>query len=554
MKSRRSWKTSPLAALILVIMVTIPAVVLPVMAEDSTRPKPVTSLIKDLQRVAAAKSSKEVPDEKASDREVASKTKEASSEVVQAIPAKNKEKVDENKEAAPAIVNVTPQGRVEMHVRSLDLETLLQMLSMQSQRNIVASKAVSGTVTANFYGVTFEEALRAILDSNDCGWFERGNFIYVHTNEELEKLENAKRRMASHLFKLYYAKAKDVQAIITPMLSKDGKISLTPEAEAGIASDPQNAGGSSMAGVDCLLVVDYEENIEAIARVIDDLDVPPKSVLVEATILRAQLNEDNAMGIDFTVVGGVDFEALNSTSAGITNLVTGALPQAELDNTNKVISTDFASEVPDGGLTFGLIKNSVAVFLRALESVTDVSVMANPKVLTLNKQRGEVIVGRRDGYLTTTVTETAAVQNVEFLETGTQLLFRPFIGDDGRVRMELHPEDSAGGLTAANLPFEQTTEVTTNVLVRDGETILIGGLFRESDSANRSQLPILGNIPILGALVRNNRDLTQREEIIILLTVHIVKDDQGHAMVWARTVGASSLQVGFGASSSRAYE
>ena len=143
----------------------------------------------------------------------------------------------------------------------------------------------------------------------------------------------------------------------------------------------------------------------------------------------------------------------------------------------------------------------------------------------LNKQRGEVIVGRRDGYLTTTVTETAAVQTVEFLETGTQLIFRPYISGDDHVRMEIHPEDSTGGLTAANLPYEQTTEVTTNIIVQDGHTILIGGLFREVSSASRSQVPIVGNLPVAGALFRNTRDNTQREEVIILLTVHIVKDD-----------------------------
>src|SRR5690606_22979737 len=97
---------------------------------------------------------------------------------------------------------------------------------------------------------------------------------------------------------------------------------------------------------------------------------------------------------------------------------------------------------------------------------------------------------------TTTVTQTSSIQNVEFLETGTQLRFRPYIGDDGYVRIEVHPEDSTGGLTAANLPFEQTTEVTTNIIVRDGHTILIGGLFREVTSASRSQVPLVGNVPV----------------------------------------------------------
>jgi hypothetical protein len=95
--------------------------------------------------------------------------------------------------------------------------------------------------------------------------------------------------------------------------------------------------------------------------------------------------------------------------------------------------------------------------------------------------------------------------------------------------MELHPKDSIGGLTAANLPFEQTTEVTTNVVVRDGQTILIGGLFRETGSSNHAQIPLLGSIPVAGTLFKSQTDDTSREEVIILLTVHIIKDDAKYA-------------------------
>jgi hypothetical protein len=151
--------------------------------------------------------------------------------------------------------------------------------------------------------------------------------------------------------------------------------------------------------------------------------------------------------------------------------------------------------------------------------------MANPKILTLNKQRGEIIVGRRDGYLTTTVTETAAIQTVEFLETGTKLIFRPYISGDDYVRLEIHPEDSNGGLTAANLPFQETTEATTNVLIRDGHTILIGGLFRERTQSVSSRVPWISNIPILGLLFGIDQDQTTREEVIILLTVTVLKDN-----------------------------
>jgi type IV pilus assembly protein PilQ len=403
------------------------------------------------------------------------------------------------------------------------------MLSLQSRRNIVASSSVKGAVTANLYNVTFEEALTAILDSNDCGWRENGQFIYVYTNAELTEMAMAAKPVTTRIFRLHYARAEDIQVLVQGALSEIGAIAVTPAAERGIAPNTEEAGGNALATGDCLVVTDVPERIAAIATLISDLDVRPQQVLIEATIMRADLNEDNDIGIDFALVGGVDFQNLSSESTAITNISIGDLPADDFQKSTFTTQTDFAGNVPDGGLTFGLIKDSIAVFLRALEQVTDVTVMANPKILTLNKHRGEMIVGRRDGYLTTTVTETAAVQNVEFLETGTRLIFRPYIGADGYIRMEVHPEDSTGGITAANLPFEQTTEVTTNILVKDGHTILIGGLFREVTSATRSQVPLLGNIPVAGTLVRNTSDTTTREEIIILLTVHIVKDDNAYA-------------------------
>src|SRR5688500_16726599 len=176
------------------------------------------------------------------------------------------------------------------------------------------------------------------------------------------------------------------------------------------------------------------------------------------------------------------------------------------------------------GRRVGCISDVASMYVGALEGIAGTTVLASPRVLALNKQRGEVIVGRKDGYLTTTTTDTSTVQTVEFLDTGTRLVFRPFVGDDGYIRMEIHPEDSSGGL-ANNLPFKITTEVTSNIMVKDGRTIVIGGLFREASTRSRSQIPGLGNLPIAGALFRQQRDNTAREEIIILLTPHIVKDD-----------------------------
>lgn len=440
----------------------------------------------------------------------------------------------EARETAPPSVSVGPGSKITLHLVDVPLPDALRMLSEPTRRNIVLAAGANGQVSCSLYGVTFEQALDAMLISNGLGYRSEGDFIYVHPAEEIQKIAKSRRVLTARIFRLTYLNALTAKDLITPLLSPEvGKVSLTPPAAKGLGSSGSSTAGGGVpdtqgdasAGVDAILVTDYIDKLDQIGRVIADLDVRPKQVLVEATILRATLNEDNALGIDFTTVGGIDFQALSSVSPAAQTIATGTTPGAALQDTTFTARTDFNDAVPNGGFTFGIIKDQVGFFIRALESITDTDILANPKILALNKQIGQVVVGRRDGYLTTTITETTAIQQVEFLETGTVLSFRPFIGEDGTVRMEIHPKDSTGGLTSANLPFEQTTEVTTNVLVQDGHTILIGGLFREVSTATRGQVPGLGNIPIAGALFRTTRDSTVREEVIILLTVHIVKGD-----------------------------
>jgi len=445
-----------------------------------------------------------------------------------AVPAEEEDGLADNKRGADSI-HVSRSGTVEMHVADLPLASVLEILSVQGQRNIIATPAVTGTVTAHLYNVTFGEALDAVLVANQAGYREVGNFIYVYTNEELAQIIAAEIPPVTRVLPLYYVSAADALAVVTPMLSDIGTVVAAPEPDSGLSSDAEQGGGASTAHQDYLVVRDRPDVLEQVAATLRELDVRPTQVLVEATILGVTLNDANALGVDFTVVGGVDLELLGSTSTAVTNLTMGQLPTDRFERFNSNVTTDFTGSVPsDGGITFGVIKDHVGVFVRALETIGDTTVLANPKVLALNKQKAQVIVGRRDGYLTTTVTETQAIQTVEFLETGTQLIFRPFIGNDGFVRMELHPEDSVG--TVQNgLPSESTTEVTTNVMVQDGQTVLIGGLFREVGTETRSQIPLLGDVPILGTAFQGRSDRTERQEVVILLTVHIVKDQDAYA-------------------------
>jgi type IV pilus assembly protein PilQ len=466
-------------------------------------------------------------------------------------------------------VSVTTEGIVEMHIQDGDLYVVLQQLLLNSRRNIVFGKDVGGPVTVSLYHVTIEQALDAILRPNGFGYREEGNFIFVHTLEELEKILDEERVPVTQTFRLNYISPADAATFIRPILTPSiGSITFVPLAGGGAGGSGQGttANTQSLVIEDVIMVHDYEDKLWQIEHMLADLDHQPKQVLVEATILRATLNEKNDLGIDFNIVGGVDFKLLaavdgrtwlipntaNSESgaggggtannlppaanfgAGSANQNLGSLnnqvPTSKLNDTTFGIGTDFAGNVPSGGLTFGLVTDHVSMFIRALESVADVAVMSNPKVPVLNKQEVNFLVGSRDGFLTAQVTtETATTQSVDFLETGTQLRFRPFITDDGYVRMRVTPSDSTGGVDIRGLPFERTTEVTTDILVKDGHTILIGGLFREVSSTGRSQIPGLGSLPGIGPAFRSTSDSMVREEVIILLTVHIIDDQDEYA-------------------------
>lgn len=437
-------------------------------------------------------------------------------------------------------VSVNDSGMAQIHVSDANLVEVLRMLSLQTHRNILTSKGVRGTVTASLYDVTVHEALDAILRANGYGYREEGNVIYVYTVQELAELEKAEKQRETRVFRLHYTPAANAVNMIKPVLSSGAQVAVTTPATAGIKDN--DGGGNSHSIEDIVVVTDYPEHLDRVAEVLKLIDERPKQVLVEATILQARLNDENALGVDFTILGGVDFSTLTSNNGLISGagIASDASPSASSGGTG----TNFTQGI-NGGARIGIVTSDISVFVSALETITDTTVLANPKVLALNKQVGRVLVGREQGYRGgRETTDTSTTETVEMLESGTKLLFRPYIGDDGYIRMEIHPEDSIGEVVDG-LPRKDTTEVTTNVLVKDGHTIVIGGLFRESSVASRRQIPVLGNLPLAGPLFRRQADTTTRDEIIILITPHIVKDDSAYAASSAELLrDAEQLRVG----------
>ncbi|MEN6428857.1 MAG: hypothetical protein ABFE13_26210 [Phycisphaerales bacterium] len=429
-----------------------------------------------------------------------------------------------NNEAVDNVVKVDPtSGRIEeiRFNKNSNIKQALSLLGQYSKRNIVPSAGVDGQVTVTaLYDVTFEEALAAILGYG-FKYKQEGSFIRVYTADQYKKMQEDPERMVHRVITLYYITAEEAMKLVEPVLSgsASAKVQSSTVAETSVTVvetgvGTSKGGGNDPANNDMLVVYDYPENIERAEAVIREADVRPKQVLIEASITAVTLKEDMQFGIDWNLLTGV---AIDNWAANINGYGT------------KAETAGFAKTPGGTGLTVAFSADNIQAIITALESITDTTVLANPKILAVNKQEGVVYIGDKYGYLAQQTQNQvgSTSSSVDFLETGTRLAFRPYIGNDGYIRMDIYPKDSTGGIETKgtdNLPWERTTELRTNVVVKDGQTVVIGGLFRNKVETIKSQVPLLGNLPIMGALFRGTTESAKREEVLVILTPHIIEE------------------------------
>jgi len=400
-------------------------------------------------------------------------------------------------------------GRLSIHAADEDVRKVLELLGAQGNLNILASKSVQGNVSATLSGVDVESALEAILKSTGYVARRDGQFIFVGTPKEFEAMEQSLDRLGTRIYRPNYVSAAELKNLVEPLLTTDvGVASVSGASEVGIESDDAAAGGDAYAGGDVLVVRDYESVLAQIDQMVDEVDVRPMQVHIEAMILSVLLDDKNDLGVNFAAFG-------EKTSIGW-----GTIPDPT--GTAGVLGS---IKFDGNGLKFGFFDGDVVTFINALETVGDTNVIATPRLMALNKQRAEIHIGEELGYVSTTVSETSTTQSVDFLSTGTVLRLRPFISSDGLIRMEIHPELSTGSVDVEGgftLPNKETTQVTSNIMVRDGCTVVIGGLMRDETKVTASQIPLLGSLPMVGAAFRSTSEELGRREIIVLITPRIV--------------------------------
>lgn len=408
----------------------------------------------------------------------------------------------------PPVADIVGEGdqNLRINIQDEDIRKVLEILSRQGDLNILPMPNVQGTVSAVLNGVDLNHALDAILRSAGLVSRRDGDFIFVGTREDFHALDMAQDRLGRRIYRPNYVTAADIQKVIAPMITPNlGVVSVTQPAKVGIESDSTSAGGDDFASAEAILVVDLETVLQQIDHIVAELDTIPPQVHIEAMILSVRVDDTNRMGIDWEFlrdVGNIRF--------GL------GMPQSAIGDMT----------FDEGGLTFGFLDNDLGSFVAALEQIGDTNVIATPRLMCLNKQSAEILIGAQLGYVSTTQTETSTSQSVEFLEIGTQLNIRPFISNDGMIRMEVHPELSTGQVRVEGgftLPDKEVTQVTTNVVVPNGCTVIIGGLLREDLITTSTQIPFLGSLPGCGFLFRTQVEEVERRELLILLTPRIVR-------------------------------
>jgi type II secretory pathway component GspD/PulD (secretin) len=458
--------------------------------------------------------------------------------------------------APPPTIEITPHGTVTLQAQGMDIVTLLELFSIKTQRNIVASEGVKGKVTVNLFDVPFDAALQAVLEVRGFASRQEGDFILVYTKKELAELDAARRQMVSRVFSLEYLGAQDAEAFAKPLMSEKGTMTVRGTVPRGMQPDFDDIGADDFALEAKLLVFDYVENVDRIAALIEKLDVAPKQVRVECMVVETAIDDASAYGLDIAAAGSVDFGSVLDGPESIVDSLIGGPDNFEGANypdqsQSGTVRNFQAPPSTSPNFQVGILGNHVSAFLQILDQVSDSNVLARPSVTCLNRQRARVNVGERVAYLSTTVNDNVSVQTVEFLDVGIQLMFRPFITDDGMIRLELSPSVSDYKLQNLTyngeeyqVPNEFKQEVKTNVRVRDGQTVVLGGLFRETIISNRRQTPYVSDIPVLGDALTGQDDIVKKSEILFLVTPTLMGDEKSSAEGRAALQFTESVRVG----------
>lgn len=388
-----------------------------------------------------------------------------------------------------ANVQITNQnGLLSLIIRDSPMNEVLSILAQTQGLNVVTADGATARVSVTLNRVRLEDALSAIVAIAGYQWTEHRGIIHVTPIGGSVTVPPEVQGRRIEVIHLDYASATDVQAAVQGMLSPAGQAHI-------MQSNPSDNRQTK----DAIVVEDLPGYVDRVLQYIQQIDQPPRQVLIEAHILEVELDDTQKWGINWDYLIKHSGNTINFQLHGLAN------PDAVQSYFTDVDGDRFTS------------------LIEWLQTTTDAKTLASPKVLVVNGQQARIQIGDQLGYRITTVTETSALESVDFLDVGVVLSVTPHISRDGHILMKVKPEVSSGQIDPeTELPAEETTEVETNVLLRDGHGLVIGGLIQENDSNIQSKVPFFGDIKYVGKLFQRKTLEKSRSEIIVALMPRIV--------------------------------
>lgn len=402
------------------------------------------------------------------------------------------------------------EGNVSLDFRDADIANVLKILSYKSGVNIVVGPEVTGLVTIQLHDVPWKQALEVVLETYGYAYEQKGNIITVTTVENLkQRRENAmvlaeQEPLETKTFTLNFGRASEIIVSIEKMKSERGTIDFDER-------------------TNTLIVTDISKRLDLMAGVIEKLDKTTPQVLIEAKIVETSFNDQENLGIDWLTqitVSGAERPIIypfTKTTAEKYAPYTFPGPDDSLGSANPEFSY--------GTLNFTQLQ---AVF-EALKTKTDTNILSNPRVVTLDNQTAQIMVGSQYPIPQYTYNEEQArlqISGWEYKDIGIIFNVTPHVNDAGFVTIDIEPQITAiiGTVTVENtsLPELSNESAKTSVMVKNGDTLVIGGLLKEQTTDTRKKVPLLGDIPVLGLIFQKKEKTATKTDMMIFLTPHII--------------------------------
>lgn len=439
--------------------------------------------------------------------------------------------------------------KISLDFQDIEVRRVLQLLADFTDINMVAADSVQGNITLRLKEVPWDQALDIVLKTKNLDKRRNGNVIWIAPVAELIKAEEEEAKALAQSVKLApiqteymqlsYAKAADIEKLITQNkgASSSGGASSTNNNEGGESLLSSRGSVSVDARTNTIIVNDTQPFIDKIRNMVDLLDVQVKQVMVEARIVRATTDFTKEMGVkwgilsqgitnnDSLLVGGSDTTLWDLRDPQENDLggYTYDIQRPQNLNVDLGVTSPGASRI-----AFGLISLSdfmLDLELSALQADGYGEVISTPKVLTADKQKATVASGSQIPYQSAEGGGANAVSTTEFIDATLSLDVTPSITPDGKVQMELNiTSDSPGNPTPTGQLTINKNQINTNVLVDNGETVVLGGIFEQETRNAQTKVPFLGDIPYVGRLFRKDLKADNKRELLIFVTPRIVND------------------------------